>query len=250
MSAMLPPRLCSAWRKFRERWGASSARPKMQKWRSTSFVARRRRLRCAASKQLYSGLCRPFAFEYVAAGVGRFDPKGARAVRQVAEADIWILRDRNAARHCQHQLVTLEDPQIPYEKCRDVKQCDLVALQARIVRMTDHDLRFAQAARGAVTRSDELPKTHLPEIGAGLIGILRSRRRTAARSLHEGRHNVELPVAQLGYRVHVGIGIDAHARRDHRYLGADLEGGGDGCRVLINHEGDRPDGTRIVRWEC
>src|SRR5579864_4129756 len=120
------------------------------------------------SKRSYRGLCRPFAFEYMAAGVGRLDPKGAGAIREIAEADIWVLRDRNAALHSEHELVALPDPQIPHEKGRDVKQRDLVTLQARIVRMTDHDLGFAQAARRAVTRSGELPKAHLPKVRAGL----------------------------------------------------------------------------------
>src|SRR6516165_5986305 len=120
------------------------------------------------SKRSYCGLCWPFALEYVAAGVGRLDPEGGRAVREVVEADIWVLRDRNAALHCEHELVTLPDPQIPYEKRRNIKQRDLVALQPRIVRMTDHDLGFALPARRAVTRFGELPKAHLPKIRAGL----------------------------------------------------------------------------------
>ena len=124
---------------------------------------------------------------------------------------------------------------------------DLVHLQPGIVRVPDHDLSFAQVARRGIGGLRKLPQSHLAD--AGLVGGLAGRGRTAARGFHVGLDDIELAVGELGDRVHVGVGVDAHTGRDRRNhrVRSDIEGRGDGRGVFVDHDGEGFDAARIAR---
>src|SRR5947209_10680978 len=122
----------------------------------------------------------PLMFEYVTLGVLGLDAEMLRTVRHVSKFNIRVLGNRNSAFHREHQTVVLPDPQFIDEESRNIQLRDLVHLQARIVRMTHHDLRFARPAYRSLRRFGKLPEAHLSQTGLGFLDILGSRSRTAA----------------------------------------------------------------------
>src|SRR6266567_6048766 len=106
---------------------------------------------------------RPLAAVDLAVGVLRLDAKRCRTVRPEVEAEVGILGDRYPALHAEQQRVALPDLELIDEVGRNVEQRDLIALQPRIVRMADHDLRFARRTRRTVRGLGELAELHLPQ---------------------------------------------------------------------------------------
>src|SRR5882672_7521624 len=139
----------------------------------------------------------PFILEHVALGVLGLDAETLRAVRNIGESNIGVFRDRNAAFHRKHQIVVLPYPQFIDEEGRNIELRDLIHLQTGIVRVADHDLGFASAARWTLAGLCELPEPHLAELAFCFLDVLGSRSRAAAGRLHIGFCHVELAVAQL-----------------------------------------------------
>ncbi|VVT06245.1 hypothetical protein RV134_250203 [Roseovarius sp. EC-HK134] len=126
---------------------------------------------------------------------------------------------------------------------RHEKLGDLVALQARVIGVADHQLRIATAA-DLHRRTIEMAQTHFAHMGKRHLGIAGGGGGTATRGLDEPP--VEIAGAGgFGNDAQIGIGVDAHpclkAERGHGRAKFDFSS--KRSRVFIDHDlerGDRP----------
>src|SRR5262249_27272018 len=114
---------------------------------------------------------RPLAPERFALGISRLDFERRRSIGNVGEAEVRIFRNRNPSLHAKQQRVALPYAELIHEIRRDIEEAYLIALQTRIVGVTDHDLRLTLGA----ARLAEHPKFHLAQVGNCLVRVLRGR---------------------------------------------------------------------------
>src|SRR6476659_4627338 len=140
--------------------------------------------------------------------------------------------------------MTLPYVQLIHEIRRDIEEAHLIALQTRIIGVTDHDLRLTLGA----ARLDENPKPHLAQRGNRLVRVFRGRSRASTRSLHKGLGKIKLAVAQLRNHMYVRVGIDSHARRNHRNTSTitECECRGDRYGIVVDHQGERFETARVT----
>ena len=126
-----------------------------------------------------------------------------------------VLRDRDPARHLEHQFLAAGDLQLfDIARRREIAR-QLIHLHAGEVGMLDHDLGLIDPRlRLTGCRLD----LHPADAFERCLGILAGRRRATTRRLDELRRHVELSILGFGHDTHVGVAVEPHPRRQFAFL--------------------------------